>query len=1776
MPEGAGDAALAAEALMAALVNDRKAKVTKFKRKQTNLRKLIDQCKPVEMLQNLWQELDGIYSELDGVNDSILANCSDPEQAAANENFMDEYDKLKNEVHEKLIERKKRDEDNVKANIDVKKLPPPTFTGKSARSFPTFLKEYKRLMVPKYGRDPFVLRSCLKDEAEKLVENLDDYESMIERLKEVYGSSSKLVKIILQDVYSMKPVKEKDFPRLVELINCIEKAWIEINALDEKQELENTTVYDNVISLLPVSIQLEWEKIAPDDSYDRFEQLVTYLKEQRRVVERLLQRSQDANPVKITVAATDVSVEPSVESKLLQGISKLIESQQEFQKQTLEILNNIKTPGNPKVPLSASTTHKAPHYNKSSKYVVFCPIHNLYNHSLGTCNTFTNWTPNERYDYLRQRRICFNCLDYSHISYNCPSELRCTKEIKGKSCNGYHHQLLHNYFSEPADEKVRLSTHHLNVRDGVLLMSGFVRSGSHNVGTVYDPCSTGSLITTRMANRLGLKGRRAQINVEKIGGTMDSYYGFVYEIPLTDNENCVHKIIVAGMDEITSNQKSVNVSNIAKQFEVNEKDIARPEKIDLLIGLDQVEMMPDKIKVIDKLQLMKNKFGLCVRGVMNNEEMNRLEDDSVIKVSINHTLLSTSDDWCVTKRIGPQHVMENFFETESLGVNCNMKCGSCKCGQCKLNGEMTIKEERELKLIEEGLKYDALNKRWTSQYPWIVDPNLLPNNYVLARSRFLSLERKLLKKGTDYHQRYKAQIEDLMTRGVAEVVSPEVRELYEGPVFYLPHREVLSSSTSTPMRIVFNSSSVFKGYTLNDCLAKGPDVLNNLWGILLRYRENYIAFIGDIRKMYHSVFISELDKHTHRFLWRSDPNSEILQLALNTCTFGDKPAGIISMLAMKKTAEMSGGNDKAKKIIIHDSYVDDILGGGETIGEAKEITTEADKILEQGNFHIKKWIIKGIKDPEIENDTMKVLGMRWNFILDVFFFEITLHFKVQQKKSHDVIEINSTNFQEEFPPSLTRRIILSQIAALHDPIGLIPPFSLKAKLFMRKVVLAKEEGEDIVPWDKPVSQELYAEAKNLFEEMLCVNEIAFPRCMKPTDVVGEPSLIVFTDGSMSGYGACAYIRWELGNGQCICRLIAAKGKICPMKQITIPKIELCGAVTGSRLCKSILSELTYSFEKVILLTDSQIVLGQLQKESFRFNTFVANRVAEVQNNTDPKQWYWIKSEENPADLVSRGCHPHELGVDSFWQRAPAFLCDPFEEWPIENAVQVELTDLAYKAIINLSTVNECLIDISRFSKYNRLISTTARVLKVANTHSMLSLFDSPTATDLLEAQNYWIRIVQKSLIKNFQERFKKLGPKLQDGIITVGSRISKWMKSNWNADEFILLTPDHPFTRLYVMQLHQQDHSGVEVTLAKLQSKFWVPKARKLIKNIKSSCTKCRKLDLRLAQQEMGSLPLERLEPSPPFTNTSLDLFGPFQVNDTVKRRVKTKVYGVIFNCLATRAVYIDLAEGYDTASFIKVLQRFTSIRGFPRRLYSDNATQLVSSNRELQMMVSKWNAKEVFGFGRFEGMTWVFNKSADAPWENGCSESLIRGAKKAIGLSIGESTLTFGDLQTVMFEVSNLMNSRPIGHKPGYDISSGSYLCPNDILLGRTNNSVPSGVWDENAMNDKRFDFMNRVVDTFWKKWQRDYFPSLIVRQKWHTKGRAVQVRDVVLIQDHNALRGQWRIGIVTRIAESSDGLVRDVEVRCVNMNDKGAASQVSVKRSVHRIVVLLPIEEQ
>ena len=253
------------------------------------------------------------------------------------------------------------------------------------------------------------------------------------------------------------------------------------------------------------------------------------------------------------------------------------------------------------------------------------------------------------------------------------------------------------------------------------------------------------------------------------------------------------------------------------------------------------------------------------------------------------------------------------------------------------------------------------------------------------------------------------------------------------------------------------------------------------------------------------------------------------------------------------------------------------------------------------------------------------------------------------------------------------------------------------------------------------------------------------------------------------------------------------------------------------------------------------------------------------------------------------------------------------------------------------------IDIRKYSNYNKLLTVTARIMKLYNRNPKSSLKNATndlTPHDVEKAELFWIREAQKNMGKDIENgKYKRLCQKMrEDGVYVIRGRSELWMEMNYDKREVILLPYDHPFSCLFVEHKHRIGHHGVLTKASKVSTRYWIPKFLKLVKSIKSKCVIWRKRDKRVSEQVMGNLPTDRLKPASPWYSTGIDLFGPYRLRDTVKKRTTSKTYGVIFTCLGKRAIYLDIAADYGTDKFLMVLTRFVSLHGYyPSKLFSDN-----------------------------------------------------------------------------------------------------------------------------------------------------------------------------------------------------------------------------------------------
>ena len=858
-----------------------------------------------------------------------------------------------------------------------------------------------------------------------------------------------------------------------------------------------------------------------------------------------------------------------------------------------------------------------------------------------------------------------------------------------------------------------------------------------------DSAASLCFITNNKAKEERLKGTAVNLSIVKIGGQYKTIRTVKYKLSLLDKQGKIVEFEVYGIDKITSDIERINMDGVTHLFNnVAQDELQRPTgPVDVLIGYEYAAYHPVREQCVEHLLLLKNRFGRCVGGTHPLIE-NSNTRHGLHYATVNHSFKVKIDD---------------FYNIENLGVECNPRCGSCKCGKCAIGSkDYTIKEERELALIEKNLSYDKQTNRWIAEYPWIKDPMDLPDNRKVALAMLASTERRLAK--TPVHATvYDNQVKDMVIREVARKLSKDEIDNYKGPVHYISHHEVLKpDSKSTPVRIVFNSSANYMGHVLNDYWAKGPDLLNNLLGVLIRFRENEVAFMGDISKMYHTVKTTLIDQHTHRFLWRNmDVSKEPDTYVIQRVSFGDKPSGTIATLALRKTAEM-GSQDypAAAKIIQSNTYMDDIIESTKDLQTAKKLTKDIEKLISKGGFKLKEWILSHSaesreetfvpKEPNVFSE--KVLGVIWDPDHDQLRFKTKLNPYLKKKKHRKTQNVTQHVENQTFPPQFTKRMILSQINSIYDPLGLAGPFTVRAKILMRRLWTSNEK----LDWDDPIPEENRQQWLIFFNELPEMNHVRFKRCMKPSDAVGDPSLVIFSDASNDAYGSCAYARWPRQGGGFASNLIVSKNRLAPLKTMSIDKIELCGAVLNKRLKSFVDKECRYSFQKCYHIVDSQIVHCMTQKNSYGFNTFAATRIGEIQEGTNVEDWYWCESEHNIADWLTRGKKPSDIDHSSSWQEGPSFLQYPESEWPITrnySEPQIPKQILKVANIVNASVEDSLAarINIENFSQYNRLLRVTARVLMLYERNPRLTFKNATqdlNSKDIERAEIFWIREAQ--------------------------------------------------------------------------------------------------------------------------------------------------------------------------------------------------------------------------------------------------------------------------------------------------------------------------------------------------------------------------------------------------------------------------------------------------
>ena len=330
--------------------------------------------------------------------------------------------------------------------------------------------------------------------------------------------------------------------------------------------------------------------------------------------------------------------------------------------------------------------------------------------------------------------------------------------------------------------------------------------------------------------------------------------------------------------------------------------------------------------------------------------------------------------------------------------------------------------------------------------------------------------------------------------------------------------------------------------------------------------------------------------------------------------------------------------------------------------------------------------------------------------------------------------------------------------------------------------------------------------------------------------------------------------------------------------------------------------------------------------------------------------------------------------------------------------------------------------------------------------------------------------------------------------------------------------------------------------LASVRQKFCILRGHAAVRRVIGKCLKCRFWNARPCEQIMAPLPNARVSPClPPFSFVGVDYFGPMLVKS---RRSQVKRYRCVFTCLAVRAVHIEIAHELTTDSFIQAFTRFVSRRGPPIEVHSDNGTNFKGAEAEIKIALEKWNPDRIDNHLRKRGVKWNFNPP-HASHAGGVWERMTRSIRRILRTLLGCQLVDDETLLTLKAEVEKISNDRPLT-SPTSDLNDPEPLSPSKLILLRANVCYPTGESDAiHIYWSKRWKQAQYLADIFWKRWTREYLPTLQVTQKWVRPRPNLSVGDLVLNIGENSPRGRWPKGVVQEVFPDRNGNVRQVTVR-------------------------------
>lgn len=1390
-------------------------------------------------------------------------------------------------------------------------------------------------------------------------------------------------------------------------------------------------------------------------------------------------------------------------------------------------------------------------------------------HSLDDCKQFREAALAERWTIARKSGLCFKCLRGRHRKETC-------RKPPCKACRRWHHQLLHDdrrqQDQEPKDQggsnvrkevanNVRLEER-ANATKGaraylkMVPVEVYGPRGKAQVLALLDEGSTVTLLDAEVAKNIGLQGPKEALSIETVGGRVinkdDSMRVDMKVRGLHQGKQ--RKIVGARtIDALRLTPQRIDKSRLEECTHL-QKLMSRlhyeEESPRLLIGQDNWELIVSRAT-------RKGKHSQPAASLTHlGWVLHGLDGGAAGRTSY----LTCAH---VSERDGEMdELIKRHFAIESLGVQPRRPS--------------TDAEERAVQIMKKSTRR-LEDGRFETGLLWKNEQEVMPDNYESALNRLRNIERKL-DKDSGLKSEYHRQVENLFTSGYAEEVAHESSSKRK---WYLPHFAV-THPTKKKKRLVFDAAAKYKGKSLNDALLSGPDLLQSLFGVLLRFRQRPVGVVSDIKEMFLQVRIRAEDRDSLRFLWRGEKRGGApREFRMTSVIFGAACSPSLAIYAKNRNAEeFQSEYPAAAEAIVRNHYMDDYLHCFNDEEEALQVSREVDAIHQRAGFRLRGWasnkerVRKELSEEEtaeveLGSKEEKTLGLRW------FTEKDEMGFRTHLRNVEEIVTLEKTP---------TKRQVTSAVMSTFDPLGLASPVLIQGKKLIQDI------WRSGVGWDEEVTPADESSWKAYLQNLHLLDDLRVPRCVSRVNVEGE--MHVFTDASEAAYACVVYWRQKIHEGLFQVSLLAGKARVTPLKPVSIPRLELQAALLGARLAHSIEEEMDLKAVSKTYWTDSSTVLSWIRADPRNFKPFVAHRLAELEDTTKPQHWRWVPTAHNPADDATRGI-PRNFDEGHRWYTGPKFLRGEEREWPEARSFKHERTGEEKELQVTAAArVREYATpDPQRFSKWTRLLRATARVLQFTDLcrkrdktsvareqdptwrripKKKVRAYKRPekveTGRKFLPLDAAYLRKAEQMLLRRSQDesgledsgKLKRLDIVKVDGLLRLRGRVDA-LEGMEELKRPVILDSKSWTVRLLIAHFHEEfNHGNHQTVINEIRQRYWIVGLRSAVRATRHGCQWCRVYRNEPQRLPTGDLPKERLRVGePPFSNTAIDYFGPMTV--TVGRRHE-KRWGALFTCLTTRAVHLELAANLSSDSMILALRRMAARRGMPKTIFSDNGTNFVGANKELQEAIRGLNHEALVEEAESRGVRWKFI-APGAPNMGGAWERLVRSVKTALAVTLNERHPQEEVLHTLLLEAEHVVNSRPLITAD----TEEEGLTPNHFLIGRSCGIPRLGVFTEEDLSGRRsWRTAQRLADHFWARWVREYLPTLVPRKSGGmTTERDLQCGDTVLIVDPTLPRNCWPRGVVVQTYPGPDGRTRVIDVRTPH----GA-----LKRPCSKAVLLVP----